>query len=390
MDQTLNPYSPGAGLRPPALVGRDKELDLVDVIIERTRRGLHNRGVILHGLRGVGKTVILNEMAARAEDADWLVVQFEAGADKAAVKRVRARLARELTVAARKLSIQNRWKYLKEALPVLASFSASLSGGVSIDVEPQKGRGDSGDIGIDLEELIADVAAAAKKDNKGVAFFIDEMQDLDDELMAAIIAVQHFAGQRGLPFFVFGAGLPNLPQVLAESQSYAERLFEYRKIGALDDVAAKDALVRPALEMAQAEYSGAALQRLTSASQNYPYFLQEYGRAIWNVAPQSPFSDADAQVAVLEGTEALDYGFFPSRWERATSAEKRFLTAMAHIDGDNKPVSAIAQVLEARPGSLSTARNKLIAKGLIFAPEHGMLQFTVPGMGDFIRRQVDD
>ncbi|WP_394282315.1 ATP-binding protein [Corynebacterium sp.] len=356
MDQTLNPYSPGAGLRPPALTGRKPELDLIGAIITRTQHGMHNRGVILSGLRGVGKTVLLNEMASRAEEADWLIVQFEASADTAGKSRVRARLARELALSARKVSLRKKWAHIREALPVISSFALHVGGvDVALDVPAQKGLSDSGDIGMDLEELVLGVAKSARKDGKAIAFFIDEMQDLDPELMAAIITAQHQAGQKGLPFYVFGAGLPTLPQKLAESQSYAERLFEYRKIGPLSDQAAAAALEEPA-RLQNVEYLPEAIDGLINTALNYPYFLQEYGKAIWNVAPGSPFTGKDAELAVVEGTEALDAGFFPSRWERATPGEKRFLVAMAKLGDDQLTTREIADHLDVTMGSLSNNR----------------------------------
>ncbi|PFG27799.1 ATPase [Corynebacterium renale] len=389
MDQTLNPYSPGAGLRPPALTGREVELQLIDTIIARVGRGLHNRGVILSGLRGVGKTVLLNEMSARAEQADWLIVQFEARADEAGKNRIRARLAKELALSARKVSLRSKWQHFKEALPVITSFALHVGGvDVALGAPAQKGISDSGDIGMDIEELVLGVAESAQKDGKAIAFFIDEMQDLDPELMSAIITAQHQAGQKGLPFYVFGAGLPTLPQKLAESHSYSERLFEYRRIGALDDMAAAAALEEPAAREGVG-YTDAALTKLIGTALNYPYFLQEYGKAIWNLAPSSPFTENDAQLAIVEGTEALDSGFFPSRWERATPGEKRYLQAMAEVGADPVPTKEIADYLGVSVSSLSSNRKHLIEKGLIFAPDHGLVQFTVPGMADYIRRTED-
>lgn len=386
MYQTLNPYSPGAGLRPPALTGREAELELVEAIITRTRSGLHNRGVILSGLRGVGKTVLLNELASRAENADWLTVQLEASADRAGAQRVRKRLARELALSARKVSLRKRWKHFKDALPAIASFAWHVGGiDVALEVPAQAGISDSGDIGMDLEELVLSVAESAQKDGKAIAFFIDEMQDLDAELMSAVITAQHQAGQRGLPFYVFGAGLPTLPQKLAESQSYAERLFEYRKIGPLSDSAAAAALEDPATRQGVL-FTSAALRNLVDAALNYPYFLQEYGKAIWNVAPASLFTESDAQLAVAEGNAALDAGFFPSRWERATPGEKRYLQAMAAHSAKQVPTKDIADSLDVSVNSLSSNRKHLIEKGLIFAPDHGVVQFTVPGMADYIKR----
>ncbi|WP_273111970.1 ATP-binding protein [Corynebacterium durum] len=392
MDQALNPYSPGAGIRPAALVGRSTELTLIDTMISRTARGLHNRGIIVHGLRGVGKTVLLNEIARKAEAADWLTVRIEATSDKKNNKHVRTRLARELTQSARKISVRKRWKHILDILPVINAFSTTLGfTGVSFnaDIKTQTGRGDSGVLELDLEELVLDVSAAAHKDGKALAFFIDEMQDLDAEMLSALITAQHQAGQRGLPFFIFGAGLPTLPAVLAQSHSYAERLFEYRSIGALDDDAARAALSEPA-EFSGAQFTPRALEILITAAENYPYFLQEYGKAIWEIAVASPFTPDDAKLAIGQGTEALDQGFFPSRWERATPAERAFLAAMADIGHGDVSISDIATHLGAKVTSIGTNRLHLIQKGLVYSPQHGYLRFTVPGMNEYIQRNQDD
>lgn len=388
MDSALNPYSPGAGLRPVALVGRDAELQLMHDMVVRAERGLHNRGMILHGLRGVGKTVLLNEMAEIADTAEWFVVRLEARGGDTGRAQVRTKLAREMVVSARKITLRKKWRRIREALPTISSFSLSLGfSGASLNVDSAAGRADSGDIGIDLEELVFDVAEAAAGDGKALAFFIDEMQDLDPDLLAAVISAQHLAGQRGLPFFVIGAGLPTLPSVLAGSQSYSERLFSYHRIGRLSDPEAEKALREPARQ-GGADFDDAALTHLLRTSGNYPYFLQEYGKAIWDVAPTTPFTADDAALATEAGTAALDDGFFPSRWDRATPAEKRFLAAMANHGQDMVPVGAVARGMDVEVRSLGTARKNLIEKGLVYSPAHGQVQFTVPGMSDFIRRTV--
>ena len=215
------------------------------------------------------------------------------------------------------------------------------------------------------------------------------MQDLDAEMLSALITAQHQAGQRGLPFFIFGAGLPTLPAVLAQSHSYAERLFEYRSIGALDDDAARAALSEPA-EFSGAQFTPRALEILITAAENYPYFLQEYGKAIWEIAVASPFTPDDAKLAIGQGTEALDQGFFPSRWERATPAERAFLAAMADIGHGDVSISDIATHLGAKVTSIGTNRLHLIQKGLVYSPQHGYLRFTVPGMNEYIQRNQDD
>jgi hypothetical protein len=236
--------------------------------------------------------------------------------------------------------------------------------------------------------MIEDLSEALKTERSAFAIFIDEMQDLDPELLAALITVQHSAGQREWPFYIIGAGLPNLPGKLSEARSYAERLFDYRRIGPLDEASSTRALEEPAVKFG-ARFQPAALQTLLHAAGGYPYFIQEFGKAIWDIAPETPFTADDAELAVAAGRAQLDAGFFPSRWERATKAERRYLLHMAE-DGDaGSSTTAVAERMGTTVNSLGPARSGLIGKGLIYAPEHGKVSFTVPGMADFIRRQYE-
>ncbi len=341
--------------------------------------------MVLSGLRGVGKTVLLKSFQERASTMDWLAVAIEARPTDSGRASVRTKLARELVIAARAAGAKRR--RLRKALASIGSFSATLGlTGVSIGVERAPGRADSGVLEIDLEEMVSDVAQALREDGLGLAFFIDEMQDLDRELLVALLAVQHAAGQNDWPFYIFGAGLPNLPSVLSDARSYAERLFEYRQIGALSDTAAADALLKPA-RMMGAGFTPEALDHVVEASGGYPYFLQEYGKAIWDVAPTATFTLEDAHLAITLGTAQLDQGFFPARWDRATRAERDYLRAMAEDGEAGTRSAAVAQRLERDLSSLSPTRDTLIKKGLIYAPEHGRVSYTVPGMASFIRRQ---
>lgn len=390
MNSDLNPYAPGSGLRPKALEGRDPELESLDTIVARTRNGLHNRAIVLSGLRGVGKTVLLNAFRARAEQMDWITVAVEGRATDSGRDSVRAKLARELVVAARASKVARKDKKIATALGSISSFSASLGmSGVSVGVSRNVGRADSGVLEIDLEEMVADVATALRDKGLGFAFFIDEMQDLDEELLVALLAAQHAAGQNDWPFYVFGAGLPNLPSVLSEARSYAERLFEYRQIGPLSREAAAAALAKPALSMG-ARFEPDALARLVAAADGYPYFLQEYGKAMWDVAPAPLFTLDDAEAAVIVGTAQLDQGFFPARWDRATPGERDYLRAMAADAENGSRSSTVAARLGRELSNLSPTRAELIKKGLIYAPEHGRVAYTVPGMAAFIQRQYND
>lgn len=387
-----NPYSPGSGLRPPTLVGRDAELRALDTLVARVRNGRVGRGIVLTGLRGVGKTVLLNELRDRTERAGWFAVSFEARPDDAGATSARELLAREITAQARQL-LRRRGLVdrVKTALQSVAAFNLKLGvTGLDLGVELAPGRADSGDIEVDLPELVQDLCAALAEDGSAFGVFIDELQDLDAALLRALLVTQHQAGQRSWPFYVISAGLPHLPAVLAESRSYAERLFEYRQIGQLADAEARNALEEPARELG-VRFEPAALQQLLDSSDGYPYFLQEFGRATWDITPGPIITSEDATSGVLVGVQRLDDGFFRARWNRATKAERRLLIAMAEDgDGPSQSSDIVLRMNLKRSNSLGPYRAKLITKGLVYAPQHGVLAYTVPGMADYVHRHRDD
>jgi hypothetical protein len=346
--------------------------------------------MVLTGLRGVGKTVLLNEMARAAARAAWLTVQVEARRESAGTVALRRTLARELVSAARALRPPTLSTRMRTAFSTISAFNASVGAtGVSLGVEVQPGRADSGDAEIDLIELVEDVASALAEEGRGFGLFIDELQDLDEDTMAALLAAQHWAGQRELPFYLIGAGLPNLPRVLTNARSYAERLFDYRSIGRLSRTDAGHALVEPA-ERYGAGFGEDALRIVLDAADGYPYFLQEYGQAIWNLSPTNTFTADDAHAAVRFGLEHLDGGFFRARWERATPAERRFLRAMADDADTPSQTAEVARRLGLKITSIGPSRANLMAKGLVYAPEHGLVAYTVPGMANFVSRQPND
>lgn len=386
-----NPFNPGSGLRPPALVGRDGELELLDTVIARTANGLTSRGIVVSGLRGVGKTVLLREMRNRAEASGWFVVSLEARGDRAGEVGLRQILARDMTVRARSLRPGKAMTAkVKQALSSVSAFNAKVGGGgIELGVEIEPGRADSGNIEVDLPELVEDLCQALAERKSGFALFIDEMQDVDKDLLRALLVTQHQAGQREWPFYIVGAGLPHLPTVLATVRSYAERLFEYRTVGTLAPDVARRALTEPVRSRA-VEFNRPALTALLEASGGYPYFLQEYGKAAWEVSLGPTILADDARAAVTLGLERLDQGFFSSRWERATKAERRVLVAMAADNDAPSGVSEVARRMGVELSGLSPYRNRLIRKGLIFAPEHGMLAYTVPGMAAFVHRHRED
>jgi hypothetical protein len=391
VDPVRNPYQPGAGLRPPALVGRDGELDTFAVLLQRAEIGLVDPSMILTGLRGVGKTVLLNELAATAERRDWMVARTEARGGEPSAK-FRTDLSRQLNQALRGAQRRRVGELLKAALGTFKSFSltADSTGALSvgIDIEPTHGRADTGQLEVDLIELSHDLALAAQEQKVGVAVFIDEMQDLDRETLAALCTACHFAGQRSLPFYVVGAGLPNLPAILATAKSYAERLFDYRRLDPLPDKAATSALTVPAATVGE-PWDADAAALVVRAAGGYPYFLQAFGKASWEEAPGPGISIIDAQLGIARGTASLDDGFFRSRWDRATRAERRYLAAMSADGGAPSRTPDVAARMERNLSSTGPVRAGLIGKGLIYAPEHGEVAYTVPGMAEFIARQKD-
>ncbi len=402
MDPIRNPYAPGAGQRPPELAGRDEQLERFRVVLERIQRGRPERSMILTGLRGVGKTVLLNALRSSAVRSRWGTGKYEARPDQG----MRRPMAAALHVAVRELG-HPRGEELDHVLGVIKAFAQKDQPGAKlrdrwnpgIDVPAIAGRADSGDIEIDLVELFTDVGGLAADVGKGVAVFIDEMQDLAAEDVSAICAACHELSQSALPVIVVGAGLPHLPAVLSASKSYSERLFRYTRIDRLDRANAEQALRMPAQDE-DADFTPAALDALYAATGGYPYFIQAYGKAVWDHAPASPMTDEDVRVAAPEAEEELAVGFFGSRYERATPGEREYLRAMADLGAqaqveEPESVDAIESVATAdiathlgrKPQSLSPARDALLKKGLIYSGERGRIAFTVPHFGRYLRSQ---
>ncbi len=400
MDPVRNPYAPGAGQRPPELAGRDAQLAAFDVTLERVVRGRPERSVVLVGLRGVGKTVLLGAMRSAAVRARWGTGKLEARPDAP----LRGPLAAALHQAVRELGLPPG-ESADHALGVVKAFAQhGLQPGerpgkgrarnLGITVPAVVGRADSGDVETDLVELFTDLGGVAADIGTGIAVFCDEMQDLRPDDVTALCAAVHEISQARLPVVVVGAGLPHLPGVLAAAKSYSERLFRYVQVDRLDRAAADSALARPAAEE-DAAFVPDALAALYDATGGYPYFVQAYGKAVWDVAPRSPVTAADVAVAAPEAEADLAVGFFGSRFDRATPGEREYLRAMADLepDGvdtptDRDPSVATAEVarhLGRRPQSLSPARDALLKKGLVFASARGRIAFTVPHFGRYLR-----
>ncbi|MEV0462551.1 ATP-binding protein [Nocardia tengchongensis] len=391
MDPVKNPYAPGAGQRPPELAGRDRQLAAFDIVLERVARSRPERSVMLTGLRGVGKTVLLNQLRSAARTRGWGTGKLEARPDQ----ELRRPLASALHMAVRSLAAEHRNpEQVDDFLGILKAFAlrSTADKGMrdrwnpGIDVPAVTGRADSGDIEIDLVELLMEAAALVRDQGVGIAVFIDEMQDLGAADISAICGACHELSQDAAPLIVVGAGLPHLPAVLTASKSYSERLFSYHRIDRLDRVSADQALIAPA-ERENVEYSTEALDALYKKADGYPYFVQAYGKAAWDAAARSPISAEDVAVASPAAEEELAVGFFGSRYERATPAEREYMRAMADLSGDDGPVatSAVANELGRKPASLSPARDGLIKKGLIYSAERGTIGFTVPHFGRYLR-----
>jgi hypothetical protein len=390
VDPVRNPYAPGAGQRPPELAGRDVELAAFDVLLERIARNRPERSVVLTGLRGVGKTVLLNALRSAAVRRGWGTGKLEARPDQP----IRRPLAGALHLAVRELAGRNP-EESQHVLGVVKSFAqrdATAKGRQwqpGIDVPAVPGRADSGDIEIDLVELFADVAGLAADSGHGVALFVDEMQDLGPSDVSALCAACHEMSQLGLPLVLVGAGLPHLPTVLSAAKSYSERLFRYARIDRLDRAAHDHALRAPAREE-DADFRDDALDAMYEATGGYPYFVQAYGKVAWDVAPRSPITAADVAVAGPEAETELAVGFFGSRYERATPAEREYLRAMADVaepTTDAVATADVAKSLGRPPQSLSPARDGLLKKGLVYSGQRGRIAFTVPHFGRYLLAQ---
>ena len=397
MDPVRNPYAPGAGQRPPELAGRDAQLAAFDVVLERVVRGRPERSVVLLGLRGVGKTVLLGAMRSAAVRARWGTGKLEARPDAP----LRDVLAAALHQAVRELGLPpgERADHALGVVKAFAQHGTERPGSrrprnLGITAPAVVGRADSGDIEIDLVELFTDLGGIAAETGTGLAVFCDEMQDLRPDDVAALCAAVHEVCQARAPVVVVGAGLPHLPGVLAAAKSYSERLFRYVLVDRLDRAAADAALVRPAAEEG-AQFTPEALDALYETTGGYPYFVQAYGKAVWDVAPASPVSLADVAVAAPEAEADLAVGFFCSRFDRATPGEREYLHAMAELeqatasDAHDGSVATgeVARHLGRRPQSLSPARDALVKKGLVYASARGRIAFTVPHFGRYLRER---
>jgi hypothetical protein len=387
MDPVKNPYAPGAGTPPPELAGRDALRESVRIAIERTRRGLPTKSVLLVGLRGVGKTVLLDRMREDAESTGVRSMRIEAPEGRS----LPGMLAPQLRLTLLQLSRVERAKNAAQrALRGLAGFASALKVKyddieVGLDLEPEPGLADNGDLEHDLMALLDATGDAAKSADTAVGIFIDELQYVEEEQLASLITALHRTAQRRLPVLLVGAGLPQLRGRMGRAKSYAERLFDFPEIGPLDPPAARQALEKPALNEG-VRFAQDALERILQETQRYPYFLQEWGKHAWDTAPRSPIRLQDIEAASTTAVAALDESFFRVRFDRLTPQEKRYVRAMAELGAGPHRSGDIAAELKRIVSSLGPVRSSLIEKGMIWSPSHGDTAFTVPLFDQFMRR----
>jgi hypothetical protein len=387
MDPVSNPYAPGAGTPPPELAGRDELRETVRVAIERVRQGRPTKSILMVGLRGVGKTVLLDRMRDDAEAAGIYTLRIEAPEERS----LPAILAPELRQALLRLSRNERAKDLAQrALRGLAGFAKALKFKyadieVGLDFDPEPGLADNGDLEHDLQALLEVVGEAAQRAETALVLFIDELQYVEEDELAALITALHRTAQRRLPVVLVGAGLPQLRGRMGRAKSYAERLFDFPEIGRLDPTAAKIAIAKPASDQG-VNVNEDALARILQETHRYPYFLQEWGKHAWDTATKSPMTLGDVEIASTSAVAALDESFFRVRFDRLTPVEKTYLRAMAELGPGPHRSGDIAQLLDRKVTSLGPTRSQLIAKGMVWSPSHGDTAFTVPLFDQFMRR----
>jgi hypothetical protein len=387
MDPRLNPYAPGAGTPPPELAGRDALIERAAIALDRIRAGRSARSLILYGLRGVGKTVLLNRIRLDAEARGFVSVRMEAPEDRS----LPALLAPALRSALLRLNRGEAAKAgVQKAMRALAGFANALKFKYQdiefgLDVPMEAGLADSGDLDNDLTDLLATIGEAAAERETAVVFFIDELQYVPDEQLASLITALHNATQAQLPISMVAAGLPQLVGATGRAKSYAERLFEFASVDRLDDAAGRDAVILPARKEG-VEYEPDAVQEILRQTRGYPYFLQEWGKHSWDVANASPIEASDSREATERALADLDASFFRVRFDRLTPAEKRYMRAMAELGAGPHRSGDIAEVLGRRVTATGPVRNALIAKGMVYSPAHGDTAFTVPLFDDFMKR----
>lgn len=387
MDPRTNPYAPGAGSPPPELAGRDQVIEAASIALDRMKNGLVARSLMLVGLRGVGKTVLLNRLHNNAEANGFATVMLEAPEQRSLpallVPSMRAVLLKLDRMAA-------AGQLAKRALRALGGFVQAMKVkfndiefGVDLGIEP--GVADTGDLDADLISLFQVVGEAARENHTVLVLFVDELQYVPEEQLAALITALHRCAQRQLPVTLIGAGLPQLQGQIGRAKSYAERLFEFIPVKQLPDTAARQAITAPAQRSGVA-YEEPALQEILRQTEGYPYFLQEWGKHSWTCAQDSPITLADVNTATTQALAELDASFFRVRLDRLTPSEKRYLRAMAQLGPGPHRSGDIANALGREVQTVAPIRAKLIEKGMVYSPAHGDTGFTVPLFDAYMRR----
>lgn len=392
MDKVRNPYAPGAGAQPRELVGRDEIREDARVALERVKLGLPNKSLLMIGLRGMGKTVLLDRIRSDAERSGVLTIRVEA-VEEPKRRSLPALLAPELRGALLKLSRKEAAKSLAQrALRALAGFAKALKVKyqdieVGLDFDPEPGLADNGDLDADLRTLLEAAGAAAKADRTCIALFLDELQYVKEDELSSLIMALHRAAQERLPIVMMGAGLHQVRGNLGKAKSYAERLFDFPIIDRLSPEDAKRAVAKPALDEGVA-IEDEALGAIVARTQCYPYFLQEWGKHLWDVAERSPIGVGSVEPASQRAIAALDASFFMMRLDRLAPSEKKYLRAMASLGPGPCRSGDVAATLGRDAGSLNPTRGRLIKQGMIWSPAHGELGFTVPMFDEFMRRAI--
>lgn len=386
MDPYRNPFAPGAGSRPPELAGRDAILENARIACGRALLGRNARSMLLLGLRGTGKTVLLNEIGRIADEAGFYVSKIEAPEHESLARL----LYPEMRKVLRALSGIEAAKHLAaRALRGLRGFAAIFKVevvGAEIGIEPEPGLADSGDIQFDLPDLFTAIGTAARAGGRGWVLLIDEVQYLAEPDLSALIVAIHRISQEGLPILLVGAGLPQIARLAGEAKSYAERLFLFPVVGALDEAAAEQAVRKP-IQDEDARITPAALSEIVAKTQGYPFFLQEWASTAWNNAEGPEITKKDVEGAYAETLASLDESFFRVRLDRLTRKEIEFVKAMAALGDGPYAMSDIAKALDKKLSALGPVRANVISKGMVYSAEHGFLAFTVPLFAAFMRRQ---
>ena len=387
MDRRNNPYAPGAGLQPPELAGRDRLIDDVTIDMDRVLRRRPTKGLILLGLRGVGKTVLLNRLRAFADDKGFQTAKVEAPEGSVLPDLLAPELRRILYA----LDVrQSGGRHLRRAVSVLRGFANAFKvkiGDIEFSVEPAPGEGDSGNLEQDLPPLLKAVAEAAAERRSAVGLFLDEIQYLSSIELAAVVVACHEIAQRNLPLLFIGAGLPQVAALAGKAKSYAERLFDYPEVGPLDSDAARAAIAIPAKNEG-VSFADDAVDAILQATQNYPYFIQEWGFQVWNRAPSSPIERAVVADATPDVIAHLDTNFFRVRFDRLTVLQQKYLRAMAELGPGPHKTGRIATTLGVAATSVATVRQQLVNKGMVWSQRRGETEFTAPLFDSFMKRQM--